>query len=96
MPGNVNELVRMMQKDRVAGDYDQSLGAAIRNLGTVLAAIQRRTTMTRNELMAYGMTAVLGGAIAGYIGGLIGVLGVFGGLGIVGYADLVVHLRQTY
>ena len=52
--------------------------------------------MTRNELMAYGMTAVLGGAIAGYIGGLIGVLGVFGGLGIVGYADLVVHLRQTY
>ncbi len=52
--------------------------------------------MTRNELMAYGITAVLGGAMAGYIGGLIGVLGVFGGLAIVGYADILVHLQRTY
>ncbi len=48
--------------------------------------------MTRNEMMAYVLTAVIGGGVAGYIGGLIGVLGVFAGLAIVGYADLLVHL----
>lgn len=48
--------------------------------------------MSGNEKTAYAVTAVLGGAIAGYIGGLIAVLGVFAGLAIVGYADMLVHL----
>jgi hypothetical protein len=48
--------------------------------------------MTRKEKMAYVLTAVLGGSIAGYIGGTIAVLGVFSGLAIVGYADMLIHL----
>ena len=52
--------------------------------------------MTRSELLAYGLAATIGGAIAGHIGGLIGVLGVFLGLSVVGYADLVVHVRGSY
>ena len=48
--------------------------------------------MTRNEKLAYVFTAVLGGSMAGYIGGPIAVLGVFSGLAIVGYADMLVHL----
>ncbi|NIL93394.1 MAG: hypothetical protein GTO71_02880 [Woeseiaceae bacterium] len=51
--------------------------------------------MTRNEMMAYLLTAILGGAIAAYFGGLIALLGLFAGLAIIGFADMVVHLRQT-
>ena len=51
--------------------------------------------MTRNELMAYGLTAVLGGAIAGHVSGLTGILAVFTGLGIVGFAEMLVVLSRT-
>ena len=48
--------------------------------------------MTRKEKMAYVLTFILGGSIAGYIGGPIAVLGVFTGLALVGYADMLFHL----
>lgn len=50
--------------------------------------------MNRNEMMGYLLTAVLGGAIGGHIGGLLGLLSVFAGLAIIGYVDLVAHLRE--
>ena len=45
--------------------------------------------MTRNEKMAYALTATIGGAIAGHMGGLFGLLGVVVGLAIVGCADML-------
>jgi hypothetical protein len=51
--------------------------------------------MTRTELFAYLLVAVLGSVIAGYAGGLIGVLGVFGGLGLVAFTEVLVILHQV-
>ena len=51
--------------------------------------------MTRSELLAYSLAALLGGTIAAYAGGLLGVLGVFAGLGLVGFTELVVLLNQA-
>ena len=51
--------------------------------------------MSRTEMLSYLSVAVLGSAIAGYAGGLIGVLAVFGGLGIVGFTEMLVVLNQA-
>lgn len=52
--------------------------------------------MNRKELVAYMVAAVVGGAVAGQIAGLIGVLGVFAGIGLVGYAEMVVFMSRSY
>ena len=51
--------------------------------------------MTRTELLAYSTAAILGSSIAGYAGGLLGVLAVFAGLGVVGFTEMVVLLNQA-
>ena len=51
--------------------------------------------MSRNELIAYGLAVVVGGAVAGHIAGLVGVLGVFGGVCCVGSAELLVELSKA-
>jgi hypothetical protein len=51
--------------------------------------------MTRTELFAYLLAAVLGSTIAGYAGGLLGILAVFGGLGLVGFTEMLVVMHQT-
>jgi hypothetical protein len=52
--------------------------------------------MNRNEMIAYLLAAVVGGAVAGHIVGLAGTLAVFTGLGLVGYAEMVVLTSQSY
>ena len=52
--------------------------------------------MNRKELTAYMVAAVVGGAVAGHIAGLIGMLGVFAGVGLVGYAEMVVVMSRSY
>jgi hypothetical protein len=51
--------------------------------------------MGRNELIAYGLAVAVGGAVAGHIAGPVGVLGVFGGVCCVGYAELLVELSRA-
>ena len=51
--------------------------------------------MTRTELLAYSLAAVLGSVIAGYAGGFLGVLAVFAGLGVVGFAEMVLLLNEA-
>lgn len=51
--------------------------------------------MSRAELFSYLVAAVLGSAIAGHAGGLIGVLAVFTGLGIVGFTEMLVVLSRA-
>ncbi len=51
--------------------------------------------MNRNELIAYGLAVVIGGLVAGHLAGLIGVLGVFGGVCCVGYAEMLVELSKA-
>ncbi len=52
--------------------------------------------MNRNELIAYFLAAVVGGVVAGHLAGLIGMLGVFAGVGLVGYTELVVLTSRSY
>ena len=52
--------------------------------------------MNRNELIAYFLAAIVGGAVAGHLVGLIGVLGVFAGVGLVGYTELVFLTSRSY
>ena len=52
--------------------------------------------MNRNEMIAYMVAAVVGGAVAGQITGLVGTLGVFAGIGLVGYAEMVVVMSRSY
>jgi hypothetical protein len=47
--------------------------------------------MSRKEIWAYVVTAIIGGAAAGHSGGVTGVLGLFVGLAIVGFVDLLFH-----
>ncbi len=49
--------------------------------------------MTRKEMLAYVLVAIVGGVTAGLIDGVPGLLAVFTGLGTVGFVDLLVHLR---
>jgi hypothetical protein len=51
--------------------------------------------MNRNELIAYMLAAVVGGAVAGHIAGLIGMLGVFAGVGLVGYTEMVILMHRS-
>lgn len=51
--------------------------------------------MNRFELFAYSLAAILGGSIAGYAGGLLGVLAVFAGLGAVGFTEMVFLLHRA-
>ncbi len=51
--------------------------------------------MNRNELIAYGLAVVIGGAVAGHFAGLIGILSVFGGICCVGYAEMIVELSKA-
>jgi hypothetical protein len=51
--------------------------------------------MSRSELFSYLLAAVLGSTVAGYIGGLIGVLAVFAGLGIVGFTEMLVVMHRV-
>jgi hypothetical protein len=46
-------------------------------------------------MLSYLSVAVLGSSIAGYAGGLIGILAVFCGLGIVGFTEMLVVLNQA-
>ena len=52
--------------------------------------------MNRNEMIAYTVAAVVGGAVAAQIAGLVGVLGVFAGIGLVGYAEMLVVMSRSY
>ena len=51
--------------------------------------------MSRFEVSAYLLAAVLGSLVAGHIGGLIGVLAVFAGLGTIGFTEMLLIMRQT-
>ena len=46
--------------------------------------------MKRSELMAYLLATVVGGAVAGQVAGLTGTLGVFAGVALVGYVEMLV------
>jgi len=50
--------------------------------------------MNRFELLSYLTAAVLGSAVAGYLGGFIAVLAVFTGLAIVGFSEMLVILHR--
>ena len=50
--------------------------------------------MNSFEIVSYLTAAILGSAVAGYFGGLIAILAVFGGLGIVGFSEMLVVLRN--
>ena len=52
--------------------------------------------MNRNELIAYMLAAAVGGAVAGHIAGLIGMLGVFAGVGLVGYTEMIILMNRSY
>jgi fructose-specific phosphotransferase system IIC component len=52
--------------------------------------------MNRNELIAYLLAAVVGGVVAGHIAGPVGTLAVFTGIGLVGYAEMVVLASRSY
>jgi hypothetical protein len=52
--------------------------------------------MNRNELIAYSLAAVVGGAVAGHIAGLVGMLGVFAGIALVGYTEMVILVNRSY
>ncbi len=51
--------------------------------------------MNRFELFSYLTAAVIGSSMAGHFGGLIAVLAVFGGLGIVGFSEMLVVLQKS-
>jgi len=53
-----------------------------------------RSMMNSFEIVSYLTAAILGSAVAGYFGGLIAILAVFGGLGIVGFSEMLVVLRN--
>jgi hypothetical protein len=55
----------------------------------------KENDMSQTEMLSYLSVAVLGSAIAGYAGGLIGILAVFCGLGIVGFTEMLVVLNQA-
>ena len=52
--------------------------------------------MTSNEMIAYTVAAIAGGAVAGQIAGMVGALGVFAGIGLVGYAEMLVVRRRSH
>ena len=51
--------------------------------------------MNRNELIAYGLAVVVGGAVAGHLAGLVGTLAVFAGVCCIGYTELVIELSKA-
>lgn len=52
--------------------------------------------MSRKEILAYLLTAIGGGAMAGHIGGVPGVLGLFVGLAVVGFVDLLLSAASGH
>jgi hypothetical protein len=51
--------------------------------------------MSRFELIAYLLAAVLGSLVAGHVGGLIGVLAVFAGIGTIGFTEMLLIMHQA-
>ena len=51
--------------------------------------------MTSNEMIAYTVAAIAGGAVAGQIAGLVGTLSVFAGIGLVAYAEMLVVMHRS-
>ena len=54
-----------------------------------------RSMMSRFELIAYLLAAVLGSLVAGHVGGLIGVLAVFAGIGTIGFTEMLLIMHQA-
>jgi hypothetical protein len=51
--------------------------------------------MNGYEITAYLVAALVGGAIAGHIAGLIGIFGVFAGVAAIGFAEMLVVLSRV-
>lgn len=51
--------------------------------------------MNQSELMAYFTAAMIGGAVAGEIAGPLGTLGVFAGVALIGYVEMIIELSKA-